>query len=246
MRKRSAFSLIELLVVIGIIAILFSILLPVINKSRSQAYRVKCMSNVRQLLMAEGMYVNDSKGFLTYPNWGETPRVRWTIGWLYTMGQTSTPFQPRDVKTGALYPYLKSIPVYRCPNHSPNSELSNGTDRMTSYIMNGAVSGYGALGNQDASPVRWIPSYKINQFKPDRILLWEAEENGGPAAWNDGASYPSENLLASRHGRGACVGFFDFHVEWMDRVEYLTELQSPTPNRLFCDPERSDGGKSLQ
>jgi prepilin-type N-terminal cleavage/methylation domain-containing protein len=73
MTTRKAFTLVELLVVIGIIAVLVAILLPVLARARQQAERVACASNLRQIATAWVAYCHTGKGLLPPPRTPPAP-----------------------------------------------------------------------------------------------------------------------------------------------------------------------------
>jgi hypothetical protein len=84
-QRALAFTLVELLVVIGIIALLIAILLPVVSKARAAANRVKCLSNIRQLYIGILGYCNNNRSWFptcAYADDG-TAHKQYPDDWLY-------------------------------------------------------------------------------------------------------------------------------------------------------------------
>src|SRR3954454_11172101 len=125
-RTPGGFTLVELLVVIGIIALLISILLPAIIRARDASKRATCMSNLRQLTIAWIAYAEANKGTLV------SPRTSTAGGWLLTVNNNAD-----DVRKGALYKYCPSVGTYHCPadysTHACSYAINN--------YMNGEVWG---------------------------------------------------------------------------------------------------------
>src|SRR5882724_9288432 len=103
---RRAFTLVELLVVIGIIAVLMGLLLPAVQKSRQQAVLVQCASNLRQLGFGFDNYAANNRGSL--PTW---------TGWITSSGIDSD-VGPLPAWSQLLERYLGTgpdAPFYSCP-----------------------------------------------------------------------------------------------------------------------------------
>jgi prepilin-type processing-associated H-X9-DG protein/prepilin-type N-terminal cleavage/methylation domain-containing protein len=77
---RAGFTLVELLVVIGIIAVLIAVLLPALSKARQQAQSVACLSNMRQLGQGLVMFTQEHKGYLPKGWFNARPAVTGTVG----------------------------------------------------------------------------------------------------------------------------------------------------------------------
>src|SRR3954452_13610263 len=76
-RRRPAFTLVELLVVIGIIALLIAILMPSLSRARQQSQRIQCMSNMRQIGTATMQYTTENKGWFPRAAGGGTAYDDW-------------------------------------------------------------------------------------------------------------------------------------------------------------------------
>jgi prepilin-type processing-associated H-X9-DG protein len=110
MRKLSAFSLVELLVVIGIIAVLISMLMPALTRARQQALEVQCASQLRQVGNGLMGYASNNRGY--YPGWSG-----WQVWGYYGTPKDGTGDDEAGPGwTEALIPYFtKDTKIYHCP-----------------------------------------------------------------------------------------------------------------------------------
>jgi prepilin-type N-terminal cleavage/methylation domain-containing protein/prepilin-type processing-associated H-X9-DG protein len=198
MRRRSAFTLVELLVVIGIIALLVAILLPVVGKMRQSSKRVACASNLRQIGTGLIHYFNDFKQHLP---------ARWDGLELANPHVFRFRAGPEDVSE-LMERYAGSRDVYYCPSNFQDRTAAEWWPYRTGTI----AASYQFMFWMDPSAV-WTEKQDYKRLTSTLLLAADA------LASSDGATkivFFNHELDQEGQPKGMNLLFGDGHVQWQD------------------------------
>jgi prepilin-type N-terminal cleavage/methylation domain-containing protein len=232
--RRRAFTLIELLVVIAIIAILASLLLPALASAKQKARLTVDLNNLKQFGAAMNLVAGDNEDYIPWPNWlsGDATNHQ---GWLYTYNPAAAGPAQFPEPTGSFWPILGNPKMYFCPSDDTNTPMfSLRQQQDSSYVMNGAVCGYGQAV---------YPPMKLAQMSPSGISFWECANNTtqeNQTLFNDGSSSPDENT-STRHGPVTPCGAFDGSAQVMNLAIWLAAVAVTNQNQLWCFPGNPAG-----
>lgn len=235
MARKQGFTLVELLVVIGIIAMLISILLPVLAGARKSQRNVQCLSNLKQLSVGFAMYYqNNAQWNLPHDannfEWHQNPEFRRNMGLIDKMAVDSTEngVWPRGLL---------------CPETIGLRNLGTNGAAAVKYPGRSSISGSYGYNHEHTRKDSYVP-YRVGRFKitrvnrpHDKILLidaptWETDWVGINEYQHDNVFLTSSGIYgatAYRHGKQdpksaqrANVLFYDGHAAQMSRYEVST------------------------
>jgi prepilin-type N-terminal cleavage/methylation domain-containing protein/prepilin-type processing-associated H-X9-DG protein len=233
--KPRGFTLIEVLVVIGIIAILAAILFPAFARAREKARQASCQSNLKQIFLANAMYASD-------------------------YDETFTPVsRPSSVVPGngvwwmiLLQPYVKNLQVLQCPDYRDARWCGMGDCEanigQVHWRYNG---GYGINWGNYLDGEVWPPTapYSTPAGQSESALddavgtILVTESNCVVAAPGENGRAGHSRFdpqLVRRHNDGFNVLFCDGHVKWLKTYQQATDRYSPDPVPGMWTPRSGD------
>ena len=189
MNKQKGFTLIELLVVIAIIAILAAILFPVFQKVRENARRTACLSNLKQIGLAITQYTQD---FDEKEPHGASPYGQGS-GW-----------------ASSVYPYIKSIAVFQCPDDSTHGTRASSYGMNSNFVIGSPTPN--ALGAQ-------ADSHSLADFASpaSTVMFFEVTNNAGYDLSNGtsvgAGGFNPDNIYNGGSAGGDGTGFYNLGGE---------------------------------
>jgi len=231
--RRAGFTLLEALVIVGIITLLIGLVVTGLGRARESGRRAVCLNHVRQVSAALVSYATENDQY--FPAKAENLNPN-SADWIYWQAS-------RDWRQSALGPFLGgptgfNQEVLRCPTDELDRRVRGTTDPyLYSYTLNGRLA---AVPDASTDPSKYPPGpFRLRDIPnaPDKILLVDEDAQ----SLDDGnfnptlVGKPLENYLATRHdgdrqvdgGKGN-IGMADGHAEWVERT-YVRDVHHFEP-----------------
>jgi prepilin-type processing-associated H-X9-DG protein/prepilin-type N-terminal cleavage/methylation domain-containing protein len=237
--RRSGFTLVELLVVIGVIAVLIGMLMPALSKARAASQATNCLSNLRQVTNAMVLFAHDNKGFLPQACGAGTGEemfmvdgvstkmlVRWFGGW----NTAQKKFYP---PASMLAKYMGKADAAGCPTFEVDAVFRQEYGPVD-YAYNSLFARHKEWASSDPNiRDRNGLGVKLSRIRraPEKAVVWDSARYNGGIIDRTPWGYPttgnvnndkSDPNFHGRHNQRGNVGWADGHVSAIEPTYFAS------------------------